>query len=331
MDSREWVVLKKTEQGYRQLGPFDARSVNERIQAGEVTYSDHVWKAGFGAWKRLGDLHEFGAPLEHSAPEAFPDSIDVDLEDVVQQVRLPPDFSLLPPRAPEVSLDMVKGLPITGEDGRPVDFLEHPLRASRKLHYRIRVPKSPRERAIATAASAALILIFWFGKPYVTSLDTAEPVAETSPIAEPIVAPVAAPTESLTELPPIESSAGPTSEVPTLAGEFRGTDDLRDGVSAIALKEALLEEAYKSLRSDETAWNLYFADWVRGLDVDPLKSMGERDYARVFKAETQSKAAELQELYQQLLQRSETLNHGSGAGPSDLKSKIKIFGESLEN
>lgn len=58
-----WVLLRKKPKaqgaGYVQSGPFSSNELREKIEAGEVDYSDFVWKEGMKAWRKLIDSKEF--------------------------------------------------------------------------------------------------------------------------------------------------------------------------------------------------------------------------------------------------------------------------------
>lgn len=59
-----WVVYHQSETF---SGPYDARTLKEKIRRGEVSYSDHIASAGGGeaTWKRIGDCEEFNPGLEN--------------------------------------------------------------------------------------------------------------------------------------------------------------------------------------------------------------------------------------------------------------------------
>ncbi len=58
-----WVILQrvsgKTDNPFRQNGPFSEQQVLEKIKTGEVKYSDYAWRPGFNKWARIGSLAEF--------------------------------------------------------------------------------------------------------------------------------------------------------------------------------------------------------------------------------------------------------------------------------
>jgi hypothetical protein len=62
-DIYAWVVLRKKGATFVQSGPFSQDQIIARIAAGELSYSDYVWRSGYKRWVRIGNLPEFDRRL----------------------------------------------------------------------------------------------------------------------------------------------------------------------------------------------------------------------------------------------------------------------------
>lgn len=63
---RPWVCLqRKSETGFEfgTSGPFSTEDIRLSLQEGVISYSDYVWRDGFGEWKRIGALEDFNRRL----------------------------------------------------------------------------------------------------------------------------------------------------------------------------------------------------------------------------------------------------------------------------
>jgi hypothetical protein len=66
----EWVILKKTDQGFRQLGPMTEDEVRNLIHLGDVQFSDHFWKNGMTEWQPLAQFQGLEAKSKEGAPNS---------------------------------------------------------------------------------------------------------------------------------------------------------------------------------------------------------------------------------------------------------------------
>lgn len=105
---RPWVVLQRRPgegQDFSTIGPFALDEIKDKIQSGEISYSDYAWKDGFSEWKRIGSLEEYNPRVRQTVLPPVPkvpetSSVDL-LKNVVEMKRLnfsPLDFDL-PPEA----------------------------------------------------------------------------------------------------------------------------------------------------------------------------------------------------------------------------------------
>lgn len=79
---KEWIVLSEnlSQKGqFNMKGPFSTIEVQNKIQAGQMSYLDYVWKAGMTRWYQVSHLKEFN-PQKHKRVE-FPKTKKEDLKD----------------------------------------------------------------------------------------------------------------------------------------------------------------------------------------------------------------------------------------------------------
>jgi hypothetical protein len=59
-----WVVLHldRSEQSYKQEGPFANNDIIQAVRAGKLAWEDLVWKKGLSGWARVMDRQEFISP-----------------------------------------------------------------------------------------------------------------------------------------------------------------------------------------------------------------------------------------------------------------------------
>lgn len=54
-----WVVLSKSEEGFRQMGPLSLEQIREALMKGRLRLADHLWNEGMSGWARLSSRPEF--------------------------------------------------------------------------------------------------------------------------------------------------------------------------------------------------------------------------------------------------------------------------------
>jgi hypothetical protein len=137
---RPWVCLqRKSETGFEfgTSGPFSTQDVNLMIQEGLISYSDYVWRDGFGEWRRIGSLEDFNRRLSEArerkdrrgatGPDAMPPLPEIPAQELIKNVvemkrgETPPP---VPPEATTPDLSVVGMIPPPLEKrrkSRPVD------------------------------------------------------------------------------------------------------------------------------------------------------------------------------------------------------------------
>ncbi len=74
-----WVILKQTQEEEKarfvQDGPFDTSEVLQKIQSGEIKYSDHCWREGYSEWKLIREEPELKG--KGPAPDLMPEQAKV--------------------------------------------------------------------------------------------------------------------------------------------------------------------------------------------------------------------------------------------------------------
>ena len=94
---KEWILLiQNKEKGiFSMNGPFSRDEATQRIQSGEVHYTDYAWKAGMTKWYRISHLKEFNAQekkriqFPKSSPSfsiPFPEDV-IQIKDIMVQKR----------------------------------------------------------------------------------------------------------------------------------------------------------------------------------------------------------------------------------------------------
>lgn len=97
-----WVLLVKkapNKKGYIQKGPFSTEQIREMLQAGDILYTDHIWKKGMSEWKKVSSIEEFNPPTPvwdlPPPPQVFPPLPDSQsgkelLKKVIKKPHSPP-------------------------------------------------------------------------------------------------------------------------------------------------------------------------------------------------------------------------------------------------
>ncbi|MEQ1664837.1 MAG: DUF4339 domain-containing protein [Bdellovibrionales bacterium] len=60
-NQKDWVLLLRKEQGggYKQRGPYSQVEIMQKLKAGEISYTDYVWRQGLKEWYKIIALTEF--------------------------------------------------------------------------------------------------------------------------------------------------------------------------------------------------------------------------------------------------------------------------------
>ncbi|MBX7232449.1 MAG: DUF4339 domain-containing protein, partial [Bdellovibrionales bacterium] len=117
-----WVVLIKKTSGdkinYLQKGPFSTAKVKELLQAGEIRYSEFIWKEGQKKWARISSLELFNPPPVQWQPAVvLPQDVEAkktvpeNLSEMVTQIRWVPSESkpeAIPAEATSIDLVTAK-------------------------------------------------------------------------------------------------------------------------------------------------------------------------------------------------------------------------------
>ncbi|HEX4923744.1 MAG TPA: DUF4339 domain-containing protein [Bdellovibrionales bacterium] len=358
MGSREWVVLVKSAGGFRQIGPLETRDVLEKIQTGDVRYDDHVWKPGYAAWTPVRRVEALAPPAPaHDEPVALdaqePDTnFDVDLNNIVRQVRLPLDVSIADVAetdgrdyvslrefsagpAASANIEAVKGLQLFEKDGSPVEFIEEPtLTATRKLHYRLKRPTLEWRRPAALAAVFAVITI--------GALIARE---STQFREEPFYFTTAARDAAKSKPADFEAAIAPANETgagtaPAVAADSaqQSTPDAPAGPSAseltqqrgelavlaerLASKLKTFEDSRKHLMADHDSLKLYIDDWQNSLQERELIPLHAENFHSAYDPSLTWVARKLQDILRQMIAQTNDLRLGHGEGPFALESDL---------
>jgi hypothetical protein len=291
---RKWVVLLEDR---RQLGPLATTAVRELIQTGTIKYSEHAWSQGQNEWMRIGDIQEFGSESPVNQEETEKLDVEVDLSQVVQQVRIPHDLGeLLPDQRDLVRLrdytlppiqdrlgEIVKGLGIYERSGEPLDFIEdrrslNQLRSTKRLHFKIRQSKIFRDSLLVGGLSLFVILGL-FGIYKVTLSSPKFKSARVSVSAPPAVVPQAAAEVLMT----------PQLQEQVSTGDEKAKAAIDSIARQLIAKVAVLTEARIHLKDDQSAWDLFYQDWVKAvesIEFDGLSPLTHRFGTELFQLQS---------------------------------------------
>lgn len=69
-----WIVLKKPKKdrsrrsdGFKTIGPFSSQEMRDKLDAGEVEYTDYIWKQGLSQWVRIALVPDFAPKPQGSS------------------------------------------------------------------------------------------------------------------------------------------------------------------------------------------------------------------------------------------------------------------------
>jgi hypothetical protein len=85
----EWIILKASTATSQVLGPFDKDQIFAMLSAGDLKYSDSVWKPGDERWFKLGEREEFDRRRAVGSLSSSPVDFDLALldTDVASQIN----------------------------------------------------------------------------------------------------------------------------------------------------------------------------------------------------------------------------------------------------
>ncbi len=72
MNDRPWVCLRRRSEkalDFSTSGPFTTAEIQKSVAAGEISYSDYIWKEGFNEWRRIGTVEDFNRRLQERLEE----------------------------------------------------------------------------------------------------------------------------------------------------------------------------------------------------------------------------------------------------------------------
>lgn len=157
---RPWICLKKKDRESSEfvtVGPFSVEEIKSAILAGQLAYTDYVWRYGFKEWKRIGIVEEFNDKAKKSdpLPPIPPESKDELLRAVVQ--AKPPKRDKAPPE--EI---------IPAEAGTP-DLIVHgntlekapPVPADRRQRPRVAEKKPASEKKKKRDKKTRVVWVDW--------------------------------------------------------------------------------------------------------------------------------------------------------------------------
>ncbi len=115
---KPWICLQQKPNSDSGLnfvttGPYRAEEIQQKLQLGEVKYSDYAWKDGLLGWTRIGALEEFNSRLraaEKKAENSTPLAKEL-LEQVVEMRRPTAVREEAPPKG-SVGPDLTKSPPV---------------------------------------------------------------------------------------------------------------------------------------------------------------------------------------------------------------------------
>lgn len=98
-NSDEWVLLIRKNDAYRQLGPFTRAEIVSKLQAGEIAFTDYVWRKGLKEWYKIIALSEFCLPLSVSHKMSSHEVTNTELIEITKKLPLPQEV-YTPPALP---------------------------------------------------------------------------------------------------------------------------------------------------------------------------------------------------------------------------------------